>query len=159
MEARWLRLTVRGHNFVVAGMLRDRYFELALEKLDQMCADGVAVLPWLYDLATYMLLDIAEVDEAYQLALRRTRSGGVMSKALWSHLLDCSAKHLHVRRVHVPIASNSLLTTARPRRPRSFGRPRSSTRTSSRHPTRACRCSGSPHPRATCAWRPTSSVC
>ncbi|KAF2467323.1 uncharacterized protein BDR25DRAFT_292449 [Lindgomyces ingoldianus] len=102
MKDRWLTLTDKGHNFVIAGLLRDRLFEQALEKIDDMVQQRIPVAPWLYDTAMYMLLDYGEVEEAHQLLLLRQSSGlGNLSYTLWMHLLDCASKLHHVEAVNL----------------------------------------------------------
>ena len=98
MQERWLTLTNEGHNFIVAGMLRDRMFETALEKLEYMAHQGIYIHPWLYDKTVYMLCDIGEIEEAYQIMRNRQNSGGRdISPVLWSYLLDAASKSCHVR--------------------------------------------------------------
>src|SRR4051794_14691563 len=97
MNERWYNLTDKGHNFVVAGLLRDRLFEQAIEKIELMIQQRIYVAPWLYDIAMYFLLDYQEIDEAYHLAIMRRNAGNtIMSSALWMHLLDVAAKYHHV---------------------------------------------------------------
>lgn len=93
MRERWFPLTNEGHNYIVAALLRDRNYELALEKIDTMALEGIHVHPWLYDKAIYMLLDIGEVEEAYQLAVSRLDLD--MSPAVWNRLLDVASKSCH----------------------------------------------------------------
>jgi len=95
MRARWFALSDRAQNFVVAGMLRDRLFEQALEKLDEMIRQQAKVEGWLWDKTMWMLLEYGEAEEAfYVLSLRQNIEGpGVkLSKALWQQLLDAAAK-------------------------------------------------------------------
>ena len=96
MQERWFTLSDRGHNFVVAGLLRDRLFEQALEKLDRMVQQHVYVAPWLFDQAMYLLLDYGETEEAFQLLLlRRNTTDQSISAPLWLHLIEqASQKHL-----------------------------------------------------------------
>ncbi|KAF9693144.1 hypothetical protein EKO04_008595 [Ascochyta lentis] len=106
MKERWFTLSDRGHNFVVAGLLRDRLFEQALEMLEDMCTKQVRVEEWLFSEAMWLLLEFGEVDEAfYVLGLKESATGtstagaaaGVkLSNALWGAMLDAAAKqHLH----------------------------------------------------------------
>jgi pentatricopeptide repeat protein len=95
MRARWFTLSDRAQNFVVAGMLRDRLFEQALEKLDDMIKQQAKVEGWLWDKTMWMLLEYGEVEEAfYVLSLRQNVEGpGVkLSNVLWQQLLDAAAK-------------------------------------------------------------------
>ncbi|ORY18643.1 hypothetical protein BCR34DRAFT_473166 [Clohesyomyces aquaticus] len=100
MQERWLSLNDKGHNLVVAGLLRDRLFEQALEKIDAMVQQHIAVAPWLYDTALYFLIDYGEVEEAYQLLLmRQNLSNGKPSAALWTHFLGCAARLHHAEAI------------------------------------------------------------
>ncbi|KAF2817379.1 uncharacterized protein BDZ99DRAFT_505118 [Mytilinidion resinicola] len=97
MQERWLQLSEDGHAAVVAGLLRERSFEMALEKIEEMEKHGPGRVPtWLYDKATFMLLDVKEVEEAYQLTVRRRNLGnGDISPALWHMLLDVGSEAFH----------------------------------------------------------------
>ncbi|KAI8941876.1 hypothetical protein NX059_003073 [Plenodomus lindquistii] len=100
MKARWFTLSDRGINFVVAGMLRERHFEHALETLDEMVRNKARVESWLFDKAMWMLLEFGEVDEAfYVLSLKELSQGArvqgmgsaKLSEALWGAMLDSAA--------------------------------------------------------------------
>ena len=101
MKARWFTLSDRAHNFVVAGMLRERHFEQALETLEDMVRTQTRIENWLFDQALWALLEFGEVEEAfYVLSLkagvqRRASSGAgsvKLSSALWGALLDAAAR-------------------------------------------------------------------
>jgi pentatricopeptide repeat protein len=95
MKERWFNLSDRGHNFVVAGLLRDRAFEQALEKLEDMVRQRIKVEVWLWDKTIWMLLEFGEVEEAfYVLSLRQGLGGPAakLSKVMWLQLLDTAAK-------------------------------------------------------------------
>ncbi|KAF1838887.1 hypothetical protein BDW02DRAFT_540686 [Decorospora gaudefroyi] len=104
MKPRWLTLSDRGRCFVVAGMLRERHFEQALEMLDDMVRNKAWVESWLFDKAIWMLLEFGEVEEAfYVVSLKEgvqsqrkgtgTGTGTVqLSDALWGALLDAAAQ-------------------------------------------------------------------
>ncbi|KAL6703393.1 hypothetical protein ACN47E_009735 [Coniothyrium glycines] len=105
MRSRWFPLSDRGLNFVVAGLLRERHFEQALELLEDMASKNKQVQGWLVDKAMWMLLEFGEVEEAFHvLSLKqlseRVRCSGTattkLSDALWAALLDAAAhKQLH----------------------------------------------------------------
>jgi pentatricopeptide repeat protein len=100
MKSRWFPLSDRGHNYVVAGMLRERHLEQALELLEEMVRKKMRIEDWLFDKALWMLLEFGEVEEAfYVLNLkggtqgRHNGTGSVkLSSALWGALLDAAAK-------------------------------------------------------------------
>lgn len=99
MKSRWFALSDRGRNFVIAGMLRERHFEHALELLEEMVRNKARVESWLFDKAIWMLLEFQEVEEAfYVLSLKEgvhSKSSGTgavqLSVALWGALLDAAA--------------------------------------------------------------------
>lgn len=102
MKERWFNLSERGHNFVAAGLLRDRCFEQALAKLEEMIKHGVKVHGWLWDQTIWILLEFGEVEEAlYVLNLRHNvvESGAKLSNALWLELLDAAGKR-HLVSLH-----------------------------------------------------------
>ncbi|KAF2109980.1 hypothetical protein BDV96DRAFT_691605 [Lophiotrema nucula] len=93
MRNRWFTLSDRGHNMVVAGLLRDRFFEQALDKLEDMVRQRIKVQPWVFDKAIYFLLDYGEVEEAYQLLSSRLHNcEAPVSYTLYSQLLDTAAR-------------------------------------------------------------------
>jgi hypothetical protein len=100
MKARWFTLSDRGRNFVIAGMLRERHFEHALDSMEAMVRKQARVENWLFDKAIWMLLEFGEVEEAfYVLSLKegvqRTSNGTgtvKLSDALWGTLLDAAAQ-------------------------------------------------------------------
>jgi pentatricopeptide repeat protein len=100
MKSRWFTLSDRGHNFVVAGMLRERHFEQALEMLEDMVKKKTRIENWLFDKALWILLEFGEVEEAfYVLNLKdkhqsqHNSTGSVkLSNALWGSLLDAASK-------------------------------------------------------------------
>jgi hypothetical protein len=100
MKSRWFTLSGRAQNFVVAGMLRERNFEQALETLEGMVSKKTRVEGWLFDEAMWMLLEYGEVEEAfYVLSLKdstqRSTTGtgsAKLSSALWGAMLDAAAQ-------------------------------------------------------------------
>ncbi|KAF2821023.1 hypothetical protein CC86DRAFT_303192 [Ophiobolus disseminans] len=102
MKSRWFTLSDRGHNFVVAGMLRERHFEQALETLEDMVRKKVRIESWLFDKAMWILLEYGEVEEAFYIlnlkdGLQRPGTGSAkLNSALWGALLDAAAhRQLH----------------------------------------------------------------
>ena len=109
MREKWYTLSDRAHCFVVAGLLRDRLFEQALEMLDDMCRKKVRVDDWVWSEAMWLLLEFGEVEEAfYVLGLKESVSEGTpgaaygvkLSNALWGALLDAAAQQQLVRLSH-----------------------------------------------------------
>jgi hypothetical protein len=97
MTERWWSLNDRGHNMVVAGLLRDKLFEMALEKVQEMVTRRVKVEDWLWDKLMWLLLDYGEMEECYQVLLLRQNNGsGKLNPALWMQFLDKAAGVHHV---------------------------------------------------------------
>jgi hypothetical protein len=108
MKERWFGLSPDGWHNLVTGLLRDRQFEAAMDKLEQMQADEIHVQPWLYDIFLYQLCEIGELDEAfrmlqYRFEHRRTE----ISPSMWYYLLDNFSSNFHVR---IPSPSHNTLT-------------------------------------------------
>ncbi|KAH9870857.1 hypothetical protein J1614_006429, partial [Plenodomus biglobosus] len=111
MKTRWLPLSDRARNFVIAGMLRERHFEHALELLEDMVKAKAHVESWLFAKAMWMLLEFGEAKEAfYVLSLKQAahsatlhRQGSVkLTGALWGALLDAAAReqlHEHASKI------------------------------------------------------------
>ncbi|KAG4430687.1 hypothetical protein IFR05_013839 [Cadophora sp. M221] len=55
MKERWLGLSPEGWHSLVVGLIRDRQYEIAMDKLDEMHSDGITVQPWLYDIFMFQL--------------------------------------------------------------------------------------------------------
>ncbi|KAF2136097.1 uncharacterized protein K452DRAFT_148359 [Aplosporella prunicola CBS 121167] len=96
MRQRWFSLRADGHQDVIAGLLRERQYELALDRLDTMVREGIRIEKWLYDMTVYMLCDIEEVDEALRIIKHRTESGEMhISRGVWHCLIDAASSCLH----------------------------------------------------------------
>lgn len=96
MQQRWLSLTAEGHHDVTAALFREGQLEMGLEKLDQLKSEGYAIQPWLSDLATYILTDYSEYDDALALIQDQVAAGEMhISRSLWSHLLDHASAAFH----------------------------------------------------------------
>lgn len=98
LHERWFSLTKDGWHDVVAGLIRDRQLELALDTLDQMEKEEAKVDSWLYDLIIYTLCSAEEFDLAVNLMQYRISLGELyISATLWYYLLDTASRALHHR--------------------------------------------------------------
>lgn len=98
LRQRWFSLTNDGWNHLVAGIIKDRQLEVALDLLDQMHKQGTNIHAWVYDLMLYTLCSAEEFDLAVDLMQRRISSGELYTSAtLWYHLLDTASRSLHHR--------------------------------------------------------------
>lgn len=97
LHQRWFTLSNGGWHDVVAGLIRDRQLEMALEKLDQMHVEGVRIHPWLHDMMVHTLCETEDLDEALKIMRQRTSNGERMiSATLWYSFLDTASRALHV---------------------------------------------------------------
>ncbi|KAK8159453.1 hypothetical protein IWX90DRAFT_300812 [Phyllosticta citrichinensis] len=92
MRQKWITIKEEGRHDVVVGSLRDRQFEMALEQIESMAADGIELQPWLYNMAIHMLCDAEEADEAFRIVRERVDSGNdAVSKMVYYRLLDLAS--------------------------------------------------------------------
>lgn len=85
-----------GWHDVIAGLLRDRQLEVALNNLELLHNQSVPIQPWLYDIVVYTLCNLGEFDEALKLMSYRVSIGEhSISPGLWSHFLDTASRSLH----------------------------------------------------------------
>ncbi|KAF2456091.1 hypothetical protein BDY21DRAFT_288364 [Lineolata rhizophorae] len=88
MNERWFKLSVDALHDVVAGTLRERQLEFALDKLEELIEQRDAK-PWIYDMAVYVLVEAGELNEALRiLKLRVANCLNGPSSSLWHHFLD-----------------------------------------------------------------------
>ncbi|GAQ34730.1 hypothetical protein AtubIFM55763_001624 [Aspergillus tubingensis] len=128
LRDRWLPLSPAGWHFVVAGLIREHQFELALDHVEQMERKGIVVESWLHSLLIYYLCDFGEFDEVVRLMRSRTSQGLDMSSELWLYVLEVASAALHydttryiwrqmveLRYLHpgYPLCSNVLSVAAR----------------------------------------------
>ena len=99
MKSRWFTVSDRGRCFIIAGMLRERHFEQALETMDDMVNKKARIEGWVFDKAMWMLLEFGEVEEAFYVLSLKGRAlgkGGAstvkLSDALWASLLDAASQ-------------------------------------------------------------------
>jgi hypothetical protein len=95
MKDRWFNLTTEGWHDWIVGLLRDRQYEVALDKLEQMQREQIKIQPWLYDVFTYLLCESEELDEALKLLRYRAEHGDMdISPNVWYSVLDaCCSNH------------------------------------------------------------------
>ncbi|KAI9831784.1 MAG: hypothetical protein M1819_004681 [Sarea resinae] len=103
MRQRWFSLTKNGWHDVIAGLLRERQFEMAILKLESMQREGVEVYGWLYNLFIYTLCEESEIEDALEI-LKHYQA----SRYAWKRLLETSA-------LNIPsgIALNILITASK----------------------------------------------
>lgn len=97
MKIKWFGLSPEGwHNYVI-GLIRDRQYEVAMDNLDQMQIDNIAVQPWLYDIFMFQLCDAGELDEVLRLLKYRfEHDREAIETSIWYYVLDAFVKAYHV---------------------------------------------------------------
>ncbi|KAH7313160.1 pentatricopeptide repeat protein-like protein [Rhexocercosporidium sp. MPI-PUGE-AT-0058] len=96
MKERWLGLSPEGWHSLVVGLIRDRQYEVALDKLDEMHSDGILVQPWLYDIFMFQLCEAGELDEAFNLLKYRfENSRNEILPTVWYYLVDVFSSAFH----------------------------------------------------------------
>ncbi len=97
MKERWLGLSPEGWHSLVVGLIRDRQYEVAMDKLEQMHTDEITVQPWLYDIFMFQLCDAGELDEALNILKYRFENGRKqILPTVWYYLLDSFTSAFHV---------------------------------------------------------------
>jgi pentatricopeptide repeat protein len=97
MQNTWVEITSAGHHDVVAGLFRERQLEMAMDKMEYMFQEGITIQPWLFDMATYILLETDEVDEACRLVQHRLWSDNpTMTPSMWFLLLEKASAGINV---------------------------------------------------------------
>ena len=97
MKNRWYTLTTDGWHHLIVGLLRDRQYEIALDKLEQMQQEGTRVHPWLYDILIYLFCEAEELDEALKILRYRVDQGDMdISANVWYYVLDACSTNYHV---------------------------------------------------------------
>ncbi|KAJ5081931.1 hypothetical protein NUU61_010195 [Penicillium alfredii] len=95
LRDRWLPLSPAGWNFIVAGLVREHQFELALDEIDMMERKEVFVENWLHSFLIYNLCDFNELDEVERLMRRRVDQYHEMTFPLWFHVLGAATEAHH----------------------------------------------------------------
>lgn len=95
LRDRWLSLSPSGWHHVVAGLIREHQFELALDHIAHMERKDIPVESWLHSLLVYNLCEVEEFDEVLNLMRGRVNQGHEMTLNLWLYVLDLASEALH----------------------------------------------------------------
>ncbi|GAD94536.1 pentatricopeptide repeat protein [Paecilomyces variotii No. 5] len=95
LRDRWLSLSPSGWHHVVAGLVREHQFELALDHIAHMERKDIPVESWLHSLLVYNLCEMEEFDDVLTLMRNRVNQGHEMTLNLWLHVLDLASEALH----------------------------------------------------------------
>lgn len=108
-------MTKEGYHDVVAGLVRERHLELALDWVDRMQREGVIIEDWLLDTLVYALCEVEEFDEVLRFVQYRhhpdsdpsqkavslpqgyLKNERKISSNLWFHVLDTASRAFHIR--------------------------------------------------------------
>jgi hypothetical protein len=97
MKQRWFGLSPEGWHHLVVGLLRDRQYESAMDKLEQMQTDDIYVQPWLYDIFMYRLCDAGELEEVFRMTKYRFENRRAdIEPMMWYHLLEVFSRGFFV---------------------------------------------------------------
>ena len=96
MRRRWIPISPEGWHAIIAGLIRDRQLELAIDAVQHLQKEGIDIQPWLYDIILYNLCDLEEFDEVLKIIQHRVSSGELtISAAVWFYFLDTASRALH----------------------------------------------------------------
>ncbi|KAL3458255.1 hypothetical protein BJX64DRAFT_227729 [Aspergillus heterothallicus] len=96
MRDRWLPLSTDGWHHVVASLIREHQFELALDQIAHMERKDIVVKDWLYSLLIYYLCEYQEFDHILELIRTRLERGYSISPVLWMHILNLATDAGHL---------------------------------------------------------------
>lgn len=96
MRQRWFSISNDGWHDLIAGLVRDRQIELALDTFEFVRKEGINIQSWLQDMMVYILCDIEEFDEVLAIMRHRVSMGDLtISPTLWFYILDTASRSLH----------------------------------------------------------------
>ncbi|KAI9765345.1 MAG: hypothetical protein M1840_007425 [Geoglossum simile] len=96
MHQRWFNLNRQGWHDLICGLIRERQYELALDKIEHLQRSSVRIASWLYDQLTYALCDAEELDEALKIMkFRVIHEEQRISGNSWYRLLDTASRWYH----------------------------------------------------------------
>ncbi|KAL3474396.1 hypothetical protein BJX99DRAFT_178250 [Aspergillus californicus] len=92
----WLPLSPDGWHYVVAGLIREHQFELALDHMAHMERKYIQIRDWLHSLLIYYLCEFHEYDQIIELMQSRVNQGYKMTQELWMHVLEAASTSQHL---------------------------------------------------------------
>ncbi|KAE8148440.1 hypothetical protein BDV25DRAFT_168409 [Aspergillus avenaceus] len=96
LRDRWLPLSPDGWHYVVAGLVREHQFELALDHVAHMERKAIPIENWLHSMLVYYLCEFQEFDEVIRLMQSRVSQGYDMTPDLWLYVLDVASAATHL---------------------------------------------------------------
>ncbi|RDW90434.1 pentatricopeptide repeat protein [Aspergillus mulundensis] len=95
LRSRWITLSEDDWHHVVAGLIREHQFELALDHLAHMGRKHIVVKDWLHSLLVYNLLEFNEFDLVRELMEARLNQGHGMKTEFWNNVLHAASRARH----------------------------------------------------------------
>ncbi|KAL4910141.1 hypothetical protein BDW74DRAFT_144508, partial [Aspergillus multicolor] len=95
LRSRWITLSEDDWHHVVAGLIREHQFELALDHIAHMQRKHIVVKDWLHSLLVYHLLEFDEFDLVRELMEARLSQGHGLKKAFWNNVLFAASSARH----------------------------------------------------------------
>ncbi|KAH8880654.1 hypothetical protein GQ53DRAFT_593831, partial [Thozetella sp. PMI_491] len=96
MKAKWMELSPEGQGAVALGLLRDKQYELAYEKLDNLMQERTPIPSWVFDIFIYHFTHLGFIREAFAI-LQRQRQIADQSRVSLNvlyFLLDAASRSL-----------------------------------------------------------------
>lgn len=95
MRKDWIETTPEHRIHTVLGLLRDGQYEMALDEVENMLSDGVAVPPYLHEILIFALANLGFIDEAMAQLNHRTKQDPPPHDDILYFLLDTCAAAQH----------------------------------------------------------------
>ncbi|RKF62175.1 Pentatricopeptide repeat-containing protein, chloroplastic [Erysiphe neolycopersici] len=97
MKKSWINLSPDDLHYLIIGLIRDRQYEVALNKIEESLQDNIDIKPWLLDIFMYQLCESEEYDEVFSLLMYRwDHSRNEIRSEVWHFLMDSFGKGLHL---------------------------------------------------------------
>lgn len=96
ISERWVDLPAQVHYDVVAGLIREGQFEMAIKKLEDFSVHAIPYPNWLRGMLIHSLCKVEEIEEAFrQIKLAEDQAPNALSGPIWYHFLDAASSTYH----------------------------------------------------------------
>lgn len=95
MRKDWIDTTPEHRIHTALGLLRDGQYEMAVEEVESMMADGLAVPPYIHEILIFALANLGFIDEAITYLNHRTQQDPPPRDDIYYFLLDACAAAQH----------------------------------------------------------------
>ncbi|KAF2089734.1 hypothetical protein K490DRAFT_2346, partial [Saccharata proteae CBS 121410] len=99
MRDKWFDVSDEGEEDIIAGVLRERQFEIAVDALEKMAQNSRRLPQALWTKTLFMLVDIGQIDEAMRVINFPAIYGfdqEHLNLNFWHHLLDIASSRYHL---------------------------------------------------------------